>query len=114
MIRFEQDRLFLELEWFVEHKIEYIFVCDANFGSQKRDVEIAQHVAELRGKTGYPQGFSVQSTKNATERAYVTQKILADAGLNKGVALSMQSLDAVTLQNIKRDNISLDRIHQNI
>jgi len=106
--RFELDRLFLELEWFVNNKIEYIFVCDANFGSQKRDIEIAQHVAELRGKTGYPQGFSVQSTKNATERAYLTQKILADAGLNKGVALSMQSLDPVTLQNIKRDNISLD------
>ena len=106
--RFEQDRLFLELEWFVQNKIEYIFVCDANFGSQKRDIEIAQRVAELRGKTGYPQGFSVQSTKNATERAYITQKILSDAGLSKGVALSMQSLDPITLQNIKRDNISLD------
>ncbi len=106
--RFELDRLFLELEWFVNNKIEYIFVCDANFGIQKRDVEIAQHVAALRGKTGYPQGFSVQSTKNATERAYQTQKILADASLNKGVALSMQSLDPVTLKNIKRDNISLD------
>ena len=106
--RFEKDRLLLELDWFVAHKIEYIFVCDANFGSQKRDIELAQYVAELRRRTGYPQGFSVQSTKNATERAYITQKILADAGLNKGVALSMQSLDPVTLQNIKRDNISLD------
>jgi radical SAM superfamily enzyme YgiQ (UPF0313 family) len=106
--RFEKDRLFLELDWFAQNKIEYIFVCDANFGSQKRDIDIAQYVADLRGKTGYPQGFSVQSTKNATERAYVTQKILADAGLNKGVALSMQSLDPVTLENIKRDNISLE------
>jgi radical SAM superfamily enzyme YgiQ (UPF0313 family) len=106
--RFEKDRLLLELDWFVAHKIEYIFVCDANFGSQKRDIEIAEYVAQLRKKTGYPQGFSVQSTKNATERAYITQKILADAGLNKGVALSMQSLDPVTLQNIKRDNISLE------
>ena len=31
--------------------------------------------------------LSVQNTKNATERAYETQKTLADAGLNKGVAL---------------------------
>jgi len=38
----------------------------------------------------------------------VTQKSLSDAGLNKGVALSMQSLDPVTLENIKRDNISLN------
>ena len=46
--------------------------------------------------------------KNATERAYLTQKILSDAGLNKGVALSMQSTDVDTLEAIKRDNISGD------
>jgi hypothetical protein len=65
-------------------------------------------VAEVRRRTGYPHGFSVQNTKNATERAYQSQKILADAKLNKGVALSMQSVDPTTLKNIKRDNISLD------
>ena len=37
-----------------------------------------------------------------------TQKILSDAGLNKGVALSMQSVDMPTLEAIKRDNISLN------
>jgi radical SAM superfamily enzyme YgiQ (UPF0313 family) len=106
--KFEFDRLHGELNWFAEHHIKYIFVCDANFGIQKRDVEIARAVAEIRERTGYPHGFSVQNTKNATERAYQTQKILADTGLNKGVALSMQSLDPVTLKNIKRDNISLE------
>jgi radical SAM superfamily enzyme YgiQ (UPF0313 family) len=105
---FEVERLERELEWFVDKKVEYIFVCDANFGILKRDIEIAEKVAGLRRSTGYPQGFSVQSTKNATDRAYLTQKVLADAGLNKGVALSMQSLDPTALENIKRDNISLD------
>jgi hypothetical protein len=71
-------------------------------------VEIAEAVAEVRRRTGFPHGFSVQNTKNATERAYQTQKILSDARLNKGVALSMQSLDPLTLKNIKRDNISLE------
>jgi radical SAM superfamily enzyme YgiQ (UPF0313 family) len=106
--KFEMERLNQELDWFASKKIEYIFVCDANFGIQKRDVEIAQRVAEIRTRSGFPQGFSVQNTKNATERAYLTQKILSDAGLNKGVALSMQSLDETTLKNIKRDNISLE------
>lgn len=106
--KFEMDRLRAEIDWFVDRRIGYIFVCDANFGIQKRDVEIAEHVAAARRRTGFPQGFSVQNTKNATERAYLTQKILGDAGLNKGVALSMQSLDPVTLKNIKRDNISLE------
>lgn len=106
--KFEDDRLMRELDWFAARKIEYLFVCDANFGSQKRDLEIARYVADTRARTGYPHSFSVQNTKNATERAYQTQKILSDAGLNKGVALSMQSLDPTTLANIKRENISLE------
>ncbi|MBR0781112.1 B12-binding domain-containing radical SAM protein [Bradyrhizobium iriomotense] len=106
--KFEFDRLRGELDWFAGREVKYIFVCDANFGIQKRDVEIAEAVAEIRARTGFPHGFSVQNTKNATERAYQTQKILSDAKLNKGVALSMQSLDATTLKNIKRDNISLE------
>ena len=96
MTKFEQERLDAELQWMADRKIQYVFVCDANFGIQKRDVEIAESVAKIKQETGYPHGFSVQNTKNATERAYLTQKIIADAGLNKGVALSMQSLDPHT------------------
>jgi radical SAM superfamily enzyme YgiQ (UPF0313 family) len=105
--KFGEERLFREVDWFARKKIEYIFCCDANFGIQKRDVDIANYVADIKKATGYPVALSVQNTKNATERAYLTQKILSDAGLNKGVALSMQSVDMTTLEAIKRDNISL-------
>ena len=91
-----------------DKRIEYIFCCDANFGILPRDVDIAKHVATVKQQTGYPHALSVQNTKNATERAYETQKILSDAGLNKGVALSMQSIDTATLAAVRRDNISLD------
>jgi len=106
--KFGMQRLFQEADWFSDNRIEYVFVCDANFGILPRDVEIVRRVADNRHRTGYPQGFSVQNTKNATERAYATQKILSDAGLNKGVALSIQSLSAEALRNIRRDNISLE------
>ncbi len=105
--RFGEERLYREVDWFAARKIEYIFCCDANFGIQKRDVDIARYVASIKKGTGYPVALSVQNTKNATERAYETQKILSDAGLNKGVALSMQSVDKATLVAIKRDNIAL-------
>jgi radical SAM superfamily enzyme YgiQ (UPF0313 family) len=105
--KFGEERLFAEVDWFADKKIEYIFCCDANFGIQKRDVDIANYVADVKKATGFPVALSVQNTKNATERAYLTQKILSDAGLNKGVALSMQSVDMPTLEAIKRDNISL-------
>ncbi|MEQ8195247.1 MAG: cobalamin-dependent protein [Rhodospirillales bacterium] len=106
--KFENDRLFQEIDWFAKNRVEYIFCCDANFGILKRDIEIAEYVAKAKEKTGFPQALSVQNTKNATERAYSTQKILSDSGLNKGVALSMQSVDSHTLENIKRQNISLE------
>ena len=105
--KFGDERLYREVDWFAAKKIEYIFCCDANFGIQKRDVDIANYVAKVKIGTGFPVALSVQNTKNATERAYETQKILSDAGLNKGVALSMQSVDMPTLEAIKRDNISL-------
>ncbi|MBS13533.1 MAG: hypothetical protein CME19_18280 [Gemmatimonadetes bacterium] len=106
--RFDLDRLFAEIDWFASHQIEYVFCADANFGILPRDLDIAEYAAKVRLETGYPQGLSVQNTKNATDRAYQVQKILSDAGLNKGVTLSLQSIDETTLKEIKRDNISSD------
>jgi hypothetical protein len=107
VFRFDIDRIYTELDWFSQNKIEFIFNCDANFGILPRDVDIAQRAADNKSQYNYPKALSVQNTKNATERAYLTQKILAVAGLNKGVTLSMQSIDEKTLINIKRQNISL-------
>jgi radical SAM superfamily enzyme YgiQ (UPF0313 family) len=106
--QFDMERLRQEVAWFADHRVEFIFCCDANFGILPRDVDIARHVAETKEQRGYPRALSVQNTKNATERAYATQKILSDAALNKGVALSMQSVDDATLEAIQRRNISLD------
>ena len=106
--KFGLERLLAEADWLADHKIEYLFCCDANFGMLPRDLEIAARVADNRRRTGFPEGFSVQNTKNATERAYLTQKIISDAGLNKGVTLSVQSMSSVALKNSRRDNISLE------
>ena len=105
---FEMERLKREVDWFARNGIEFVFCCDANFGILPRDVDIAEYVAASKSATGFPKALSVQNTKNATERAYKTQKLLSDAGLNKGVALSLQSVDRTTLENIKRQNISLE------
>ncbi len=106
--QFNVDRLKREADWFAEHEIDFVFCCDANFGILPRDVEIAQYVADVKRAKGFPSALSVQNTKNATERAYQVQKILSDSGLNKGVTISMQSVDKTTLKNIKRENISLE------
>ncbi|OFX07411.1 MAG: hypothetical protein A2516_02555 [Alphaproteobacteria bacterium RIFOXYD12_FULL_60_8] len=102
------ERLYEEYDWFGRHKVEFIFCADANFGMLERDLDIARYCAQTKAKHGYPQAMSIQNTKNATERSYQVQKILSDAGLNKGVVISLQSVDKDTLRAIKRDNISLD------
>ena len=102
------DRVFAELDWFSKHKVEFIFCCDANFGMLPRDYDIVMKAIENKKKWGYPHVLSVQNTKNARERAYKVQKLLADSGLSKGVTLAMQSVDPHTLKTIKRDNISTE------
>ena len=106
--QFDIDRLYNEVDWFSNHKVEFIFCCDANYGMLPRDLNLTQKVVDNKKKSGYPHALSVQNTKNATERAYQVQKLLASEGLNKGVTLSVQSMDKTTLKNIRRDNISLD------
>ena len=106
--RMDLGRVFAEMDWFSKNKIEFIFCCDANFGMLPRDFEIAQKAAENKKKYGYQHVLSVQNTKNARERAYKVQKLLADEGLSKGVTLAMQSVDLHTLKTIKRDNISIE------
>jgi radical SAM superfamily enzyme YgiQ (UPF0313 family) len=106
--QFDIERLFKEVDWMRAHQIEFVSCCDANFGILKRDKEIVQYVADTKRKYGYPHALSVQNTKNTSERTYQIQKILAEAGLNKGVSLSLQSLDKTILENVKRSNISID------
>ncbi len=103
--RFDMERLFKDIDWFTQHKIEFVFCCDANFGIFPRDLDIVKYLAENKRKHGYPKAFSVQNTKNSTIKSYEIQKVLAEAGLNKGVTLSMQSVDDNTLKHIKRANI---------
>lgn len=103
---YDLERVFREIDWFSKKKIEFIFCCDANFGLFERDLEIVKKVVENKRRYGYPKAFSIQNTKNSTEKIFKFQKILNDAGLQRGVNLALQSLNEETLKSINRSNIS--------
>jgi len=105
-------KLFDEIDWFSRNKIEFIFCCDANFGILERDLEIVERVAENKKKYGYPKALSVQNTKNSTDSSYNIQKVLAKAGLSKGVNLAFQSLNEETLNSVGRKNISTKTFYE--
>jgi hypothetical protein len=104
--RFDRERLDAEIEWMAAHRIETVYCADANFGILPRDVEIAETIVASTRTTGYPTSFYVNSTKNATERAYTIQRLLSNAMGTVGVTIALQSVDQDTLQAIRRQNIS--------
>ena len=105
--KFDLDRLYKEMDWMADNKIQFVFCCDANFGIFPRDIDIAQYAAQTKKRSGFPEALSVQNTKNSTDNSYLIQKILGEAGLNKGVTLAIQSMNPSALEAIKRKNIKL-------
>ena len=105
---FSVDRLYGEINWFSEYKIKLLCCCDANFGLLERDIKIARQIADNKLRTGYPYSVYVQNAKNSTQRNYEIHKCFVDSGLTTTIGLSFQSLDQVTLNNIKRSNINID------
>ena len=106
--KFEEERLYKEIDYFSEKKIDLVFGADSNFGILKRDIKLAEKLAENKKKFGYPNRFTTCYTKNSTEKVFDLAKIFAEVGMHRGVSVSMQSLNTTTLKNIKRDNIKLD------
>ena len=106
VFRFDEERIYDEVEWMGRNEIGFVFCCDANFGMLRRDYEITQAVVAAKERYGFPFSFSVQNAKNATERAYRIQKLINQSLNAYGVTLSLQSSNEQTLANIRRENIS--------
>lgn len=107
--RYSEERLYREIDWFVDHRIQHLFICDANFGMLGRDVEIARYLADAYSRRNLPVAISIQNTKNRTDRSEQIQRVFKKSGVvSFGASISLQSLDPTVLKAIKRDNISLE------
>ena len=106
VFRFDEERIFAEVEWMGRNRVGFVFCCDANFGMLRRDYDITVAVVDAKERYGFPFSFSVQNAKNATDRAYRIQKLLNQSLNAYGVTLSLQSSNEQTLANIRRENIS--------
>ncbi len=105
---FPMERIKQDIDWISEHKIQYCYCADANFGIEKRDIETAEYILEVNRRNGYPQVFKPCYAKNSDETVFEIGKILNHSGIDKGVTLAYQSLDSQTLENIGRKNLTLE------
>lgn len=102
------DRVKAEIDWMAAKKIKYVFNADSNFGMHRRDMEIAEHLVQSKQRTGFPHKFRTCYGKNTDEKIFAIGKLFHEHGLEKGITISYQSVDAQVQKNIKRDNIKLE------
>ncbi len=109
---FPMERIKAELDWIAEHKIEYVYCADGNFGIVDRDEDIAEYIISLKKSTGYPGNFRVCFTKNRTDFVKKICLRFNEYNLDKAQTLSFQSLSPEVLENIGRKNISLGHFRE--
>lgn len=107
---FELERIKNEISWAAKNKIEYIDCADSNFGIFKRDIEIVKFICSTKKKYGYPKMFNYTSAKNQPEHVKVIQKELGKVGIDRGISVSLQSLNSDVQESIKRYNLSDKRL----
>jgi len=105
---FPLERVYGDLKWVSEHKMEYVGFADSNFGMFPRDEKITDKILELHRETGYPKKFQVSYAKDSGERVYNITERLNAAGLCKGVTLSFQTMSPEAQKNIGRSNMDIE------
>lgn len=105
--QFDIERVYAEIDWMAENKIEYVAVCDSNWGLLERDYLITEYVIKKKLETGYPKIWDVTWAKSNQDRVRHIAELDKQAGtrLFKGVTFSVQSLHKETLDSVNRFNL---------
>ena len=104
---FDLDDIKKTADWCGKNDVRYIFCADANFGSFKRDKDIAEYFVATKEKYKAPEKFRVCYAKNAADRVFEVAEVFHRADMEKALTLARQSNDETTLLNIDRGNIKL-------
>ena len=104
---FDMHRIAKEIEWMGQRQIEYVSVCDSNWGICARDRNITQLVIDTKLKYGYPKFWDVTWAKNNPDRVrdIAIMDKQADTRLFKGITFALQSLNQESLTASKRFNL---------
>lgn len=106
--KFSLDRIVEELKWISNHKVAYLACADANFGIFKeRDLEIARLMRSAADQ-GFLDTINLQYAKNSTDAVFEIARVLGP--YNRGITVSVQSMNPDTLVAIKRSNLEINDI----
>ncbi len=110
--KFSPERIRSDIEY-ITKKVPSIthslFISDLNFGMLPGDMETCDVIAEMQEKFNYPHKIIATTGKNNKERIIESIRKLNGSTV---LSMSVQSLDENVLKNIKRDNISTEKMLQ--
>lgn len=105
---FSRGRLRAEIETFARLKVHSIFLCDANFGMLRSDVDFIDDVIAVRAEYGFPKALVASWAKNKSLTFYEIVKKMKRAGLHSSFVLSLQTLDDDVLATMNRKNMKVN------
>lgn len=107
---FSIDRVQSDIQYIAQHvpkNTHSLHISDLNFGMYPRDIDICEKLANIQKKYEYPKYIKCTTGKNQKDKIIKAIKKLNDS---LRVTMSVQSLDPEVLNNIRRDNISVDHM----
>ena len=106
--KFPIPKVLQELTWMSENKVDYVTIADANFGVfTDRDLEFTEKLVALQDEYGYPKVVDATWYKNSSDEILEIVKKFISSGFNRGLTLSVQSMDMDVLDEIKRRNMEM-------
>jgi len=107
--RLDIDRVVAEIKWASDRKIHYVYCTDANYGIKfSRDYEITERVVDIIKKSGYPNTFVLNWTKNQHGNVIEIADKFREGGVATNTTISTQSFHPPVLKASLRDNIKLE------
>jgi hypothetical protein len=106
--KFNLEKVAAELDWARRHRVVYMFLADANFGIFKeRDLEIAKMIRYTIDNSEI-EAVNIQYAKNSTDVVFEIAKTIGPH--SRGITVSVQSMNDLTLDAIKRKNLDVNNI----
>lgn len=112
-----KSNIYRHTQEIINENLEYIAVnrketdslilSDLNFGMYENDIKTCEKIAETKRKYNFPVFFSASAGKSKFENILKSVKLLDGSWF---VGASVQSTDEVVLKNIKRKNLSHDKM----
>lgn len=108
--RFDPDVVSDDIQAISDIRVDLVFNADANFGIFPIDLDYTKQMAALKRKTGYPKTMFFSSAKNKKDITNAAAKVLYDHNMIPTLQISYQHTDPEVLAAIKRDNISTQKL----